>query len=85
MGAVPAEIFEGRHYGAIFGTVITAAILGGAMGPWLVGGLHDQFGSYAPGFWISIGLNLVSAAAIWLAGPRKVRVVAGRINKATAK
>ena len=84
MGAVPAEIFEGRHFGAIFGTAITTAILGGAMGPWLVGSLHDQFGSYAPGFWISIGLNLVSAAAIWLAGPRKVRVVAGRMNKETA-
>ncbi len=84
----PAEpgglIFEGRHYGSIFGTAITAAILGGAMGPWLVGSLHDRFGSYAPGLWISIGLSLVSAAAIWLAAPRRVRHVAGRMRRAAA-
>jgi hypothetical protein len=29
MGAIPAEIFESRHYGSIFGTVMLAAILGG--------------------------------------------------------
>jgi hypothetical protein len=34
MDAIPAEIFEGRHYGGIFGTVMLAAILGGAAGPW---------------------------------------------------
>ncbi len=84
MGAIPAEIFEGRHYGSIFGTVMLAAILGGAAGPWLAGSLHDHFGNYAPAFWISIGLSLVSATAIWLAAPRKVRVVAGRLNSATA-
>ena len=33
MGPIPAEIFEGRHYGSIFGTVMLAAILGGAAGP----------------------------------------------------
>ncbi len=54
------------------------------MGPWLVGSLHDRFGSYAPGLWISIGLSLVSAAAIWLAAPRRVRHVAGRMSRAAA-
>ena len=33
MGAIPAEIFEGRHFGSIFGSVMVAAILGGAAGP----------------------------------------------------
>src|SRR5262249_52491326 len=42
MGAIPAEIFEGRHYGSIFGTVMLSAILGGAAGPWLAGALHDM-------------------------------------------
>jgi hypothetical protein len=41
--------------------------------------VHDLTGSYAPAFWIAIGLNLMSAAAIWRAAPRKVRAVAGRI------
>jgi MFS family permease len=33
MGAIPAEIFEGRHFDRIFGTIMVAAILGGAAGP----------------------------------------------------
>ncbi len=82
MGAIPAEIFEGRHYGSIFGCVMLAAILGGAAGPWLAGALHDRFGNYAPAFWISMGLSLVSATAIWFASPRKVRLVAGQMTNA---
>jgi MFS family permease len=78
MGAIPAEIFEGRHYGSIFGTVMLAAILGGAAGPWLGGLLHDATGSYAPAFWIAIGCSTISAGAIWRAAPGKVRAVAGR-------
>jgi MFS family permease len=84
MGAIPAEIFEGRHFGSIFGTAMVAAILGGAAGPWLAGSLHDHFGNYAPAFWVSIVLSLVSATAIWLAAPRKVRLVVGRMNNAMA-
>lgn len=77
IGAIPAEIFEGKHYGSIFGTLMLASILGGAAGPWLTGALHDATGSYALGFSIALGLSLVSALAIWLAAPRKVRAVAG--------
>jgi MFS family permease len=78
MGAIPAEIFEGRNYGSIFGTVMLAAILGGAAGPWVTGVIYDRFGTYLPAFSLSIGLCVVSAIAIWLAAPRKVRSVAGR-------
>src|ERR1051325_3567406 len=35
MGPIPAEIFQGRHFGSIFGTIMVAAILGGAAGPWI--------------------------------------------------
>jgi MFS family permease len=80
MGAIPAEIFEGRNFGSIFGTAMLAAILGGAAGPWVTGVLYDRFGTYLPAFSLSIVLSLVSAMAIWLAAPRKVRSVAGRIN-----
>jgi len=78
IGAIPVEIFEGRHYGAIFGTLMVAAITGGAAGPWLTGALYDITGSYTPAFWIAIGGSTLSALAIWLAAPRKVRAVAGR-------
>jgi MFS family permease len=82
IGAIPAEIFEGRHYGTIFGTLMLASILGGAAGPWVTGALHDATGSYALAFWIAVGCSVVSAVAIWLAAPRRVRVVAGRVRRA---
>ncbi|HTW51820.1 MAG TPA: MFS transporter [Stellaceae bacterium] len=79
MGPIPAEIFAGKHQGSIFGVVMLSGIIGGAAGPWVAGTLHDLVGSYAPTFWVCIGLNIVSAAAIWRAAPRKVRAVAGRV------
>lgn len=78
-GAVPAELFEGRHYGSIFGVLMVAAIGGGALGPWVTGALHDHTGSYAPAFWLAIAVCAVSAFAIWRASPGKVRAVAGRV------
>ena len=81
IGAIPAEIFQGRHYGTIFGTLMLAAIAGGAVGPWLTGALHDTTGSYTLAFWIAIGCSTLSAGTIWLAAPRKVRAVAGRIPR----
>ncbi len=80
IGAIPAEIFQGRDYGTIFGTLMLAAIAGGAAGPWLAGALHDATGSYTAAFWIAIGCSVLSAIAIWIAAPRKVRVVAGRVD-----
>ncbi|HTT80684.1 MAG TPA: MFS transporter [Stellaceae bacterium] len=84
MGPIPAEIFEGRQFGAIFGMIVLAAVLGGAAGPWLAGIVHDRTGSYAPSFWLAIGLSLFSAAAIWAAAPGKVRAVAGRTRRLAA-
>ena len=78
IGAIPAEIFQGRHYGAIFGTLMLASIVGGAAGPWVTGALYDATGSYALAFVLAIG---ATALAIWLAAPRKVRAVAGRVQR----
>jgi len=83
IGAIPAEIFEGRHYGTIFGTLMLAAIAGGAAGPWVTGLLHDGTGNYTLAFWIAIGCCALSSMAIWLAAPREVRAVAGRVDRLT--
>jgi len=40
--------------------------------------MYDRFGTYLPAFSLSTVLSLVSAIAIWLAAPRRVRSVAGR-------
>jgi len=79
LGAIPAEIFQGRHYGGIFGTLMGIAIAGGAAGPWITGALYDASGSYALAFALAIGASLASTLCIWLAAPRQIRAVAGRI------
>jgi MFS family permease len=78
MGPIVVEIFEGPHYGSIFGTITVALIGGGAAGPWVTGVIHDATGSYRLAFYVAIICCMVSAASIWLASPRKVRLVAGR-------
>jgi MFS family permease len=84
MGAVVVEIFEGKHYGSIFGTLMLAALAGGAAGPLVTGVLHDIYGNYTVAFVIGIGVSGLSAVSIWLAGPRKVRAVAGQLHRSHA-
>jgi MFS family permease len=81
IGAIGVEIFQGPHYGTIFGTLMLAAIGGGAAGPWVTGALYDATGSYTLAFWIAIGCSVLSAVAIWRAAPRRVRAVAGRVPR----
>ena len=79
MGPIVVEIFEGPHYGSIFGTITVALIGGGAAGPWLAGVIHDATGSYKLAFVLIIAACIISAVAIWMAAPRKVRRVPGRV------
>ncbi len=80
IGAIPAEIFQGRQFGAITGTLMVATMLGGAAGPWITGVLHDATGSYAPAFFIAIVCCILSTLAIWIAAPRSLTAVSGRIT-----
>jgi MFS family permease len=82
MGAVVVEIFQGKHYGSIFGCIMLAALAGGAAGPWVTGLLHDLSGSYTIAFLIGIGVSGLSAVAIWLASPGQIRAVAGQLHRA---
>jgi MFS family permease len=79
MGPVVLEIFQGKHYGSIFGSIMLAALAGGAAGPWATGVLHDFTGSYTIAFAVGIAVSLLSAIAIWQASPGKVRAVAGKM------
>jgi len=81
LGPIVIEIFQGKHYGSIFGTIQVAALAGGAAGPWLTGVLHDITGNYTLAFAIAIGMSALSALAIWIASPGKVRAVAGRLHR----
>jgi MFS family permease len=81
MGAVVSEIFQGKHFGTIFGTIMLAALAGGAAGPWITGLMHDWYGNYDLAFLIGIGVSVVGVATIWLAAPGKVRAVAGQLHR----
>ena len=82
MGAVVLEIFQGPHYGSIFGSIMLVALAGGAAGPWVTGLLYDLTGDYTIAFAIAILVSLLSGFAIWRASPGKIRAVAGRLHKA---
>jgi MFS family permease len=84
IGALAMELFEGKHFGSIYGTLTLASLGGGAAGPWITGVIHDRTDSYALAFWIGVALSLVSIVTIWLAAPRKVRAVAGQMHRVKA-
>lgn len=79
MGPIVAEIFEGPHFGSVFSLVMVSLIGGGAAGPLVTGLLYDRLGNYDAAFALSIALSIVCAIAVWIAAPRKVRVVAGSV------
>ena len=80
-GAVPIELFEGRRYGLIMGVIGAIAGFGGALGPWVTGLVFDLTGDYQGAFLLAVFLCLLSIFAMWMAGPRKVRLVAGQAGK----
>lgn len=75
MGPIMAEVFEGPHFGVIFGAMNVAMIGGGAAGPWIAGVIYDETGSYDGGFGFALACCFVSAFAIWRAAPCQVRSV----------
>lgn len=83
--AIPAELFQGRHYGTVFGVLGMAASLGAGVGPWVAGALHDLTGRYAEAYLVALACSLLSVAAMWVAAPRKVRLVAGQLARARSR
>ena len=79
--SVPAELFAGKSYGVIFGLLGASGGVGAALGPWITGWLFDRMGSYDVAFFVAIVICVISIVTMWLAGPRKVRLVAGRVLK----
>jgi MFS family permease len=75
LSAATADLFYGKHFGAIQGTVTLGFSLGGAISPWFAGFIHDRTGSYYLSFVIVIVSMLIAAVAMWLVAPRKVRPI----------
>ena len=71
MFASAADIFQDKHFGAVAGLLLTGQGVGGAIGPWLGGTLHDLTGSYRIAFLTCMGCISVACLLLWLAAPRK--------------
>lgn len=73
-----ADLFQGRYFGSIQGTIILGYALGGAISPWLAGFLHDRTGGYFTTLLIMVCSLMVSIVLMWLVAPAKIRPVSGK-------
>lgn len=76
-----ADLFQGKHFGAINGLVVMGFGIGGSISPWLGGKIFDVLGTYVPAFIVVIAALAAAAICIWIAAPRRVRLVAGKVPK----
>lgn len=70
-----ADLFQGRHLGAIYGILAFGIGIGHIIGPWLGGYLFDLTQSYTIAFAVSLIGVLFGCLGVWLAAPRKIRRV----------
>ena len=76
-----ADLFQGKNFGAILGLINLGYGVGAGIGNWLFGYIFDVTGTYSLAFYLAIIAMLVQVVSIWIASPRKVRLVAGRASK----
>jgi MFS family permease len=68
--AMASDLFGGRRFGVIYGALSVGNGLGGAIGPWFGGVVHDVLGSYRVVFLTSVAFCLLGSACFWLASRR---------------
>jgi len=78
LATIPADIFAGRHFGAILGAAHGGGGLGGFIGPFLAGWLFDITGNYQLAFAVAAASIAAAAVAAWVA------VVRGRLTRPLA-
>ena len=73
-----ADLFQGKYFGSILGTITLGFSLGGAIAPWLAGFLHDRTNSYFATFVILSASLIACVVLMWLVAPSKIRPISGR-------
>ncbi|MBN2809127.1 MAG: MFS transporter [Deltaproteobacteria bacterium] len=76
--SIAADIFQGRHFGRIFGLLSLNLGFGGAAGAWFSGFIFDHSGSYLTAFFFDIIALWLSCLCFWLAAPRRIRLSRNR-------
>ncbi len=80
IAATTTDIFQGPKVGATIGFVWFSFAVGGAIGPWLGGWLFEVTHDYEIAFMVAMVWYAIACAAMWLAAPRKVRLVPGHVK-----
>lgn len=83
-GVIANDIFGGPRFATIFSVLALGGNLGAGVGPWVTGFIFDQSGAYAPAFVLCAVLSVISIGCMWMAAPRKVRLVAGQAERRAA-
>ena len=68
--AIASDLFGGRRFGVIYGLLNVGNGVGGAIGPWFGGLVHDVTGSYRLAFLSSVVFSALGAACFWAARRR---------------
>ncbi len=80
-GSISAEVFAGKRFASIFAITGLGGNVGAGIGPWLTGYIFDITNSYHLAFWLCIAMSVASIFCIWMAAPRKIRLVAGQAER----
>ncbi|MFC1996010.1 MFS transporter [Chloroflexota bacterium] len=71
-GTLWARYYGREHLGKIRGSIFTVGVAGSSLGPFIMGYIYDQTGSYQVSLWIFIALLIpVAIAALWATPPQK--------------
>lgn len=74
------DLFQGKRWGSILGGAYVAGGIGLAVGAFFGGYIFDLFRDYRWAFAVTIPGMWLACALYWLAAPRKVRMVVGRLK-----
>jgi MFS family permease len=83
--AVASDLFGGRRFSAIFGTLHIANSLGTASGAWVAGEIFDRTRSYAGALWLALAMAVLAPALLWIVAPRRPNPPPGSGEKAHAR
>ena len=71
--SIAADLYKGRNFGWVYGTLEGVLGIGAALGAYVGGAIFDRTGSYFWGFILIMILNLISIPLVWLVAPRRFR------------
>jgi OFA family oxalate/formate antiporter-like MFS transporter len=74
-GTIWAKYYGRAHIGKIRGSVFTAGVVGSSLGPFIMGFIYDNTGSYQLSLWIfAVLLFPTIIASLWVTPPNRIKL-----------